>query len=64
MQQYFQLSTRERQELLQLATGTDTLYSEAVLTIDAAVDTKLTVQSTAAEHRLITGGTADQEAAD
>lgn len=53
---YFQLSDRERQELLSLDTGTDSIYSESLIHVSNRVKTKATVRVTAAEHDVITAG--------
>ena len=51
---FFNLSEAERHELKNLQTGTDHLYSEAVLDVPG-LDTKLKVQATAPEHAVIEG---------
>jgi len=53
---YFQLSDRERQELYELKTGTDAEYSEALLKISGKLDTRIRIESTDYEHRLINRG--------
>ncbi|RJX51904.1 ATP-binding protein [Halonotius pteroides] len=50
---YFQLSERERQELYELKTGTDSEYSEAILKISGNLDTRIKIESTPAEHDVI-----------
>jgi hypothetical protein len=51
--EYFQLSERERQELHELKTGTDSPYSEALLKISGKLDTRIRIKSTDTEHRII-----------
>jgi len=53
---YFQLSNRERQELHELKTGTDSEYSEAILKISGKLDTRIRIESTDIEHRIINQG--------
>lgn len=53
---YFQLSERERQELYELKTGTDSSYSEALLKISGRVDTRIQVESTDVEDKIINYG--------
>jgi type IV secretory pathway VirB4 component len=50
---YFDLSTREKQELYELKTGTDSPYSEAILKITGKLDTRIRIESTPTEHVLI-----------
>lgn len=56
--QYFQLSSREVQQLYKLKTGTDASYSEAVLKVSDRTDTTLRIESTAVEHAIIDSGRA------
>lgn len=53
---YFQLSQRERQELYELKTGTDSQYSEGLFKVTGQLDTRIRVESTPQEHTLIDGG--------
>jgi hypothetical protein len=53
---YFQLSDRERQELHELKTGTESEYSEALLKISGKLDTRIKIESTDIEHRIINQG--------
>lgn len=54
--QYFQLSQREKQDLLRLKTGTDAEYSEAILKVSNQIDTKIRITSTPSEHAIIETG--------
>ena len=51
---YFNLSTREKQQLYELKTGTDADHSEAILKISGRLDTRVKVESTPEEHALVT----------
>ncbi len=53
---YFQMSERERQELHELKTGTDSEYSEALLKISGRLDTRIKIESTDIEHQVINQG--------
>jgi type IV secretory pathway VirB4 component len=53
---YFHLSERERQELYELKTGTDSSHSEALLKITGRLDTRIRVESTDVEHAIINQG--------
>lgn len=53
---YFQLSERERQELYELKTGTDSPYSEALLKISGRLDTRVKVEATDVEDTIINHG--------
>ena len=53
---YFQLSERERQELYELKTGTDSDYSEAILKLSGRLDTRIRIESTEVEHAVIQQG--------
>ena len=53
---YFQMSERERQELYELKTGTDSPYSEALLKISGRLDTRIKIESTDIEHQVINQG--------
>jgi hypothetical protein len=53
---YFDLSTREKQQLHELRTGTNAPYSEALIRVSGRINTKLKINSTPQEHGLITGG--------
>jgi len=53
---YFELSHREKQELFELNTGTDSDYSEALLRVSGRINTRLRVESTPQEHALIDSG--------
>jgi len=55
MQRYFRLSDQEVQTLYELATGTDSVTSTAVIRIADRVNTRIAVRPTATEHRIITG---------
>lgn len=50
---YFNLSTRETQELSELKTGTDSPYSEAVIRVSRRLNTRAQIKSTEREHRII-----------
>ncbi|SDX65699.1 ATP-binding protein [Halobellus clavatus] len=54
--EYFQLSDRERQELHELKTGTESEYSEALLKISGKLDTRIKIESTDIEHQIINQG--------
>lgn len=49
---YFRLSQKEKQDLLGLATG-DPGYSEAVVKVSDRLDTKIRIEATDEEHRII-----------
>jgi type IV secretory pathway VirB4 component len=53
---YFDLSTRERQQLYELRTGTDTDHSEAIIKVSGRLDTQVRINSTPAEHGLLAHG--------
>ncbi|WP_336328315.1 ATP-binding protein [Halovenus sp. HT40] len=53
---YFNLSQRERQELYELKTGTESEYSEALLKISGKLDTRVKIESTDIEHRIVNQG--------
>ncbi|TQQ82991.1 DUF87 domain-containing protein [Halonotius terrestris] len=53
---YFNLSQREKQELYELRTGTESPYSEALLHVSGRIKTRLRVESTPQEHAVIQGG--------
>lgn len=50
---YFDLSRREKQELHELKTGTDSPYSEALLKVSGRLDTRIRVEATDQEHVVI-----------
>jgi hypothetical protein len=50
---YFNLSNMEVQSLNNLKTGTDSPYSEGLLKVANRIDTKISVESTPEEHRVI-----------
>jgi type IV secretory pathway VirB4 component len=52
---YFQLSDQERQELYELKTGTESQYSEALLKITGKLDTRIQIESTPIEDKIIQG---------
>lgn len=52
----FDLSKRERETIMSLKTGTDSLYSEAVVKIDRELAAKLQIELTPPEHDLIGEG--------
>lgn len=49
---YFQLSQREKQDILGLETGTNG-YSEAIVNVSDRLDTKIEIEATNEEHRII-----------
>ncbi|MXR52379.1 DUF87 domain-containing protein [Halovenus sp. WSH3] len=51
--EYFQLSQREKQELFELKTGTDSDHSEALFKVSGLIDTRLRIEATPQEHALI-----------
>ncbi|WP_181687409.1 ATP-binding protein [Halorhabdus salina] len=53
---YFELSDREKQELFELNTGTDSDYSEALIRVSGQLNTRFRVESTPQEHALIDSG--------
>lgn len=55
IQDHVRLSDRELTEILTLATGNEHDYSEAILKVSNRIDTKLRIEGTDTEHRLITG---------
>jgi len=50
---YFDLSQREKQELYELKTGTDSPYSEALLKVSGRLDTRIRIDATDREHVVI-----------
>jgi len=50
---YFDLSQREKQELFELKTGTDSDHSEALVKTSGNLDTRVRVEATETEHRII-----------
>jgi len=53
---YFDLSQREKQELFNLRTGTDTDCSDALLKVSSRLDTRIRIESTPVEHAIIEAG--------
>lgn len=53
---YFELSQREKQELFELKTGTDSSYSEALIHVSGQVKTRLEINATPQEHAVIQAG--------
>lgn len=53
---YFELSQREKQELFELKTGTDSSYSEALLRVSGKINTRLQIRSTPQEQAVIEAG--------
>jgi hypothetical protein len=58
VQDYFQLSDQETQELLRLKTGTEHDYAEAVMKVSDRLDAKLRIDASAAEAQIIEEGEA------
>jgi hypothetical protein len=54
---YFDLSTREKQQLHELRTGTNAPHSEALVRVSGQLNTKIKIESTPEEHGLIGGNT-------
>jgi hypothetical protein len=52
---YFQLSNQEQRELYELKTGTESQYSEALLKISGKLDTRIQIESTPIEDKIIQG---------
>jgi hypothetical protein len=50
---YFQLSNQEQRELHELKTGTESQYSEALLKISGKLDTRIQIESTPIEDKII-----------
>jgi hypothetical protein len=59
---YFRLSENEREEINDLETG-DKGYSEAIVNVSERLDTKIQIEATDEEHRVIEQLEAEQEAA-
>ena len=59
---YFRLSENEREEINDLETG-DQGYSEAIVNVSGELDTKIQIEATDEEHRVIEELEAEQEAA-
>jgi hypothetical protein len=55
--EYFNLSQRERQELYNLKTGTDSGYSESLVKVSGRVNATVRVEATSQEHAIIEAGT-------
>jgi type IV secretory pathway VirB4 component len=53
---YFDFSQREKQELFELNTGTDSDYSEALIRVSGRINARVGIESTPQEHALIESG--------
>lgn len=53
---YFDLSREEKQQHLQLKTGDESPYSEAIFKVSNRIDSKLQIRSTRSEHAIIEAG--------
>lgn len=50
---YFDLSEREKYELFELKTGTDTAYSEGLVKVTGRIDARVRIEATDREHHFI-----------